>query len=402
MTTILEKPAYVLLFLFAATFMSCQKESDDSADTGSPVQLQDELLRVNQIQLIASHNSYRQMTTDTVFSFLLSVAQQVALPPEYDPTALDYDHAHPQIQMEDYGVRGLELDIYYDPTGGTFADRHVLSLLGLPTASGIPALNQPGLKILHIKDVDYNSHFNTFQEGLQAIKNGSLAHPGHLPLFINVESKSSSPGDDPTLSQLGFTPAPSWDATAADLLDSDIRSVFGNGLTGIFTPDMLKDTFPTLEAAALAGQWPKLKNVRGKVFFILEGDAVQHYVQSHPSLQGRAMFIYGAPSNAETAFVIKNDARADSAQIRVLVSQGYMVRTRCDAGTTEARTGDYSGKEAAMGSGAHILSTDYYRPDSRAGQIGWSDYSVRFTKGSIGRKNPVTASGIDVGEDLND
>ena len=156
MTKILQKPAYVLLFLFAATFMSCQKESDDSADTGSPVQLQDELLRVNQIQLIASHNSYRQMTTDTVFSFLLSVAQQVALPPEYDSTALDYDHAHPQIQMDDYGVRGLELDVYYDPTGGTFADRHVLSLLGLPTASGIPALNQPGLKILHIKDVDYN------------------------------------------------------------------------------------------------------------------------------------------------------------------------------------------------------------------------------------------------------
>lgn len=114
------------------------------------------------------------------------------------------------------------------------------------------------------------------------------------------------------------------------------------------------------------------------------------------------MFVYDTPGQPEAAFVILNDARADSAQIRALVQQGYMVRTRCDSGTMEARNGDYSGMNAAFASGAQILSTDYYRPDNRAGQTGWTDYQVKFPGGHIGRKNPINASGIDVAEGIND
>lgn len=340
------------------------------------------------------------MTTDTVFAFLVSV--QALIPPQYDPTTLDYDHLPMETQMNQFGVRGLELDIYNDPSGNAFSDRFVNSYVGLPLASGIPELSQPGMKLLHIKDVDYNSHYPTFKRALQAIKDWSESNPNHLPLFVNVETKSDSPGDDPFLATQGFSPAPVWDAASADALEQEVRDVFGTSLDGLFTPDMLKGTFGSLEVAALQGNWPLLGESRGKVILIMEGNAVPFYKQGHPSLIGRSMFVYDSPGQPEAAFVIRNDARADSAQIRNLVQQGYIVRTRCDAGTLEARTGDYSGMNAAFESGAQILSTDYYRPDPRAGQPGWSDYQVKFPGGFIGRKNPVNAGNINVSDKLTD
>lgn len=69
-----------------------------------------------------------------------------------------------------------------------------------------------------------------------------------------------------------------------------------------------------------------------------------------------------------------------------------MVRTRTDAGTTQARTGDYSDMQAAFESGAQIISTDYYRPDARAGQPGWTDFTVRFPNNELARINPVNAA----------
>lgn len=387
-----------LLALSIFAISSCKK--DDSDITPAPINPQDQKLRMNQIQLIASHNSYRQMTTDTVFAFLLSV--QALIPPQYDPTTLDYDHEDMTSQLSQFGVRGLELDIYNDPSGTAFSDRFVNSYVGLPLASGIPELSQPGMKLLHIKDVDYNSHYPTFRLAIQSIKSWSESNPNHLPLFINVETKSDSPGDDPFLSTQGFTPAPVWDAAAAEALEQEVRDVFGPNLDGLFTPDMLKGNHSSLEDAALQGNWPLLGTSRGKIIFIMEGNAVPFYKQGHPSLSGRSMFVYDTPGQPEAAFLILNDARTDSSQIRTLVQQGYMVRTRCDSGTLEARNGDYTGMNAAFASGAQILSTDYYRPDNRAGQTGWTDYQVKFPGGHVGRKNPINASGIDVAEGIND
>jgi len=386
-------PALVFILLS----VSCKKEED----TAQPViPGQDEKLRMNEIQVIASHNSYRQMTTDTVFGFLLSVA--ALIPPEYDPLTLDYSHIHPNEQMNDYGVRGLEIDVYNDPNGGAFANRFVHSFVGLDTASNIPELSQPGFKVLHIKDVDYNTHFYTFKQTLTAIRNWSLSHPGHIPLFINVETKIDSPADDPLLLSLGFTPPPAYDLASADAIDAEIREVFGQNLPGVFTPDKLRGALPTLNEAALQKKWPLLKDCRGKVVFIMEGNCVPFYKQGKPNLEGRAMFVYSNPGNTDAAFVILNDARADSSQIRQLAQQGYMIRTRCDSGTQEARNGDYSGMNAAFESGAHICSTDYYKADSRAGQAGWSGYQVRFPGNMTARKNPVTAANIDTEEAIED
>lgn len=361
---------------------------------------QDEALHLNELQIIASHNSYRTRTTDTIFSFLQSIVS--FLPPNLNPAELDYSHLPLADQLNDYKVRGFELDIYYDLQGGAFNTRQINSYVGLDSTSGIPELALPGFKVLHIKDIDYNTHHYTFVSALQEIKTWSSLHPNHVPLFINVETKNDSPGDDPTLAAQGFQTAPQFDVTAADAIDDELKSVFGNDLEGILTPDDLRGSCSTLEEVALGKKWPSLKESRGKIIFIMEGACTAYYIQNHPSLSGRAMFVYAQPGTPEAAFVILNDALADFQQIHTYVEQGYIVRTRCDAGTTQARSGDYSNMNAAFSSGAQICSTDYYKADVRAGQLGWSAYAVFFPDNMLARKNPVSAAGINTYNRIDD
>ena len=54
------------------------------------------------------------------------------------------------------GVRTFELDVFADPAGGTFSRPLLNRLLnlGLPRPAGVDA---PGMKVLHIQDIDYRS-----------------------------------------------------------------------------------------------------------------------------------------------------------------------------------------------------------------------------------------------------
>jgi len=67
-----------------------------------------------------------------------------------------------------------------------------------------------------------------------------------------------------------------------------------------------------------------------------------------------------------------------NANIQDLARRGYIVRTMADSSTVEARSGDRARMNAAFAAGAHIVSTDYYRPDPRGSMrgSGWSDYVV--------------------------
>ena len=71
------------------------------------------------------------------------------------------------------------------------------------------------------------------------------------------------------------------------------------------------------------------------------------------------------PGDPHAAFVVMNDPLEDKEKIQEYVKKGYLVRTRADAGTYEARMGDYTRFEAAKESGAQYISTDYYIPDPR-------------------------------------
>jgi hypothetical protein len=100
------------------------------------------------------------------------------------------------------------------------------------------------------------------------------------------------------------------------------------------------------------------------------------------------MFVNAKPGTPEAAFIILNDPIQYQDSIQTLVKSGYLVRTRADEGTTEARSGDYKRLEAALASGAHFISTDYYLSDKRFS----TNYRVQLPKGSVARCNPITNS----------
>jgi len=64
-----------------------------------------------------------------------------------------------------------------------------------------------------------------------------------------------------------------------------------------------------------------------------------------------------------------------------------MVRTRADADTEQARSGDITRRDAAFESGAHFISTDYPVSDPD-----FTDYQVTMPGGNIARCNPVNAN----------
>ncbi|MDB5283830.1 MAG: hypothetical protein JWO06_2905 [Bacteroidota bacterium] len=388
----MNRYTYLLISCLLFSF-SCKKERSANA---APVYFYNgptDSLKVNQMSIVASHNSYHQKTDSIIFDFLTTLYAANLLPSQYNPAELDYTHPALALQLNQ-GIRGLELDVWNDPTGGHYYYREGYALKGLPAASNIDALNQPGFKILHIPDFDFNPTNYTFKDAITEIKQWSDAHPNHLPVFINVETEVAAPGDQISgISEL--TKAIPFDATAADNLDMEVKSVFGNNLDGIITPDQVRGNYASLEQAVLAGNWPKLAQARGKVFFIVnaDGNSGDVYMTGHPSLQGRAMFVYTDPGTPEAAFVLMNDPVGSFTSIQKAVSKGYIVRTMSDESTTQARTGDYTKMNAAFGGWAQIVSTDYYTPDARAGTPGWTNYQVRLPGGGVARIDSIAAVG---------
>ncbi len=67
----MSKPISSLLF-FLLIMAGCKKDTKTAA-SDYPHTPQEDLLHLNEIQIIASHNSYRLHTTDTVFKYLYQI-----------------------------------------------------------------------------------------------------------------------------------------------------------------------------------------------------------------------------------------------------------------------------------------------------------------------------------------
>lgn len=365
-------------------------------------------VRLNQIQVVGTHNSYSQPADPRVFDVLgATVEERLAMGMSRMPEAaralladehpnlgslkLGLEYMHPPIEAQlALGLRSLELDLNVDPAGGLYLDPlayRQLRALGETDLAPIysEALGERGMKVLHIADLDFRSHCPTFRLCLTQMKAWSDRTPGHSPVFVLLEPKSSGL----TAGIAGATLVPPFDAAAFDEVDAAILEILGAGR--IITPDDLRGTHQTLEAAALAGDWPTLSASRGRFIFLyivpgLNLAAFAPYLEGTPSLQGRAAFVQGRPGMAHAAFVMVDNALTRGDEITRLVRAGYLVRSRTDIDAHEARVNDVSRREAALASGAQILSTDY----PQAPNIFGNDYRVSpFPEGA--RCNPVNA-----------
>ncbi len=112
-------------------------------------------LKINQIQVFATHNSYHKHTDPAVFRFLGFVHSLGLLPGGLDPREIDYTKDSLSVQLGKDNVHGLELDVWNDPEGGHFYYRQGEAYAWKSTASHIEALKQPGFKLIHIPDFDF-------------------------------------------------------------------------------------------------------------------------------------------------------------------------------------------------------------------------------------------------------
>jgi hypothetical protein len=336
-----------LAVLALAGLAACSSGGDDDGAEPAPSPV-----RFDQIQVLGTHNSYHQRIDDDVFGLLEAFDAGLA-------ASLDYDHPSLTEQLDELGARQLELDVFADPEGGLFADRHIGTLLGRPVESGVAELDEPGFKVLHVQEIDYESSCVTFVACLEEVEAWSASEPDHLPVVILVEVKDD-PIPDPAA--VGFvTPHV---VTADDLaaLDEEIRSVVDDD--GVFT------------AAEHEGAWPSVDDLRGQLVFALDNEN-----EIRDLYAGDLLFVSGGG-----AFLKLNDPVADADRIRAAVEDGILVRTRADADTVQARSGDTTMRDAALASGAQLISSDYLRADSR-----FTDYSVQLPGGAVARCNPVSA-----------
>ena len=384
------KPIFILFFSIIIFCFSCKKENSNDRKIPIPDQTEINKLKINQLQILGSHNSYHKHMDNRLFAFLGNI--NFLLPEKYKVDALDYMHESIPDQLNKYGMRSFEIDIYNDPNGGRFYNRNGNRFVHMTVESHIADLQQPGLKILHIPDIDYETHYYTFKKMLTALNEWSDAHPNHLPLFILVETKEETVGD--VLGFLGFQQAIKYTPALASAIDDEIKSVFGADLKKIITPDQIRGTYATLEEAVLAKNWPTVGASRGKFIFVMQGGAEDEYLVAHPSLQGRAMFIMSEPGKPEAAFIGYDNPIEKQAETIQAVQAGYMVRTRSDEPNVQNKNGSYEQQHAAFSSGAQMISTDYYRPDTRhvSSPGMFTNYSCNFPNNELARINPISAA----------
>jgi hypothetical protein len=359
------------------------------AGAGKPC---DNEVRLNQIQVIGSHNSYHAGLGPHEMELLRARNPKAA-------NALSYSHPALDQQLND-GVRQIELDIYADAKGGLYSHPAWPKLMADAGIARDPdfdpqhMFDKPGFKVMHVQDLDYRSNCQPFIGCLQTVRRWSRAHPGHLPIFILLETKESREHPEFMTLPEAFT------AEVFDALDAEIRSVFSE--EEMITPDQVRGARSTLEEAVLKDGWPCLQRSLGKVVFLMDQRKVSPiYSQGHPALRNRVIFTNARPGEPDAAFVEVNDPQMndpqmndpqmngpqhDTPSIPDLIKKGYIVRTRADADLQQGKANGIAIRDAALASGAQMVSTDFPFVEKSA-----DGYAVVFPRGETSRCNPVNA-----------
>ena len=294
-----------------------------------PVLPLDDVLRLNAIQMEGTHNSYHR--------------EPAAVIPDWN-----YDNEPLDQQLESQGVRAFELDIYWDEARLRW-------------------------EVLHVPVVDEETTCDLLLDCLATIRTWSDAHPGHHPIFVQIEPKGTA-----------FPDGEEGDARF-DILDAEIRAVFPDEL--LILPDAVQGEAATLREAVTGGGWPTLGEVRGKTLFFLNcgRDTCVRYAGDGAGLSGRVIFADARDDDPWAAVRIINGG-GDAA--RTAVEAGFIVRSRAismPAALEQTEAELQAELDAVLATGAHIVSTDVPEPREDVA------LHVEMPGGTPSRCNPVTA-----------
>jgi len=346
-------------------------------DHCSPVWM-DANLRLDQLQVVGTAESYKQKPDSAVMGLIRMGGKK-------DAEALDYGLPTLAAQLDD-DMRALSFDVAYDPQGGLFKKPAGAGMaMDLLPDAYIAAMAKPGFKVIHVLDVDYRSSCLALADCLNKVAAWSKAHPRHLPIVITLktnDAKTPMPG--------ATRPLP-CDEAAMNALEGEIRAAFTPDQ--IITPDQVQGQYATLREAVLAHAWPKLGAARGRVIFVLDDSAAKAhaYQGGRKSLEGRAMFIASDEAAPLAAFLSIPDPLKDGARIQAAVRAGFIVVTRADEDTREARDNKAARRDAAFASGAQIVETDFVAPDPAIGsyRVSLADNPAALCGATLGSEHCV-------------
>ena len=277
-------------------------------------------IKINHLQFVGSHNSYKKAMPDGFVKQLMRVNPEVI-------ESLEYEHI-PLAEQLDLGIRKLELDVFYVADAASF-------------------------QVGHVQQIDMNSNCATLRICLNQIIAWSKKNTTHAPIWISFNTKDDYIFGLP--SPENFTPE------AFNLMDSIIEEMLGENL---IRPRDIIDL-----------KWPLLDEARGKFILILDEGGSKRDMY-YEGWQQRPMFTNAPEGHPAAAIMIINDPVDQIEEIQRLVKAGYMIRTRADSDTREARDNDTRRKVAAFESGAQAVSTDYYLPATHFG----NEYQVSLPK----------------------
>lgn len=245
-------------FLFLSLFLNEEQALDD--------------LSLNKVQVIGSHNSYKQAIDPALFD-LLKQKDSVGA------KSIEYSHVSLSEQLS-LGLRNLEIDFYADTEGEKYASPKGLSWTGKDRQRPYDpkgVMNKPGFKVLHMQDVDFRSSCLRLKDCLEELRSWSDNHKDHYPVFITLNAKDDL-GDFPDL----VIPE-KFTSKIFDQLDQLIVETLGS--TKVITPNAIRGKAVTLEAGVLKGQWPTMGESKNKFIFILDevGEKQATYIEGHPS-----------------------------------------------------------------------------------------------------------------------
>lgn len=275
-------------------------------DIAPPDYPMDDLLRVNQIQVKGTHNSYHLKNGPTTI-------------PQWD-----YEFAPLDVQLDKQGVRQLELDVHYTP--------------GKPEATW---------EVLHVPFVDPKSTCPDLAVCQSIVKTWSDSHPGHHLLFILIEPK-----DAVDLNKI---------AGHYDELDAAILAVWPK--SRVLRPDDVRGSHKTLRQALESDGWPTLGQTRNKAMFVMldSGKHRTNYLKGHPNLEDRVLFMRDGQGEPWSAVIETSDVD----KVKAAVQAGYLVRCKADdPNASDDKNVERS--KALLAAGAQLISSDL--PVPKAGK----------------------------------
>ena len=215
-------PAKACLLAAAAnvTAPAARPPENYTLPAGCPGASSGATIKINQLQNLGTHNSYK-------------ITPKVPVHPE-----LKYSHEPLAVQLAHAGMRHFEIDLHPSST-----DSHVF-------------------RVYHLPAIDHASTCECLASCLAEMKKWSdVTMAGvHTPLYVMFEYKMTF-FEDAATSRKGVT--------TDQLLAIEDQLVQSWGRERIITPADVQGSYPTLRDAVTNGSWPSVDASLGKIVFLL-------------------------------------------------------------------------------------------------------------------------------------